>query len=262
VGVAGEIYLGGAGVSRGYLNRADLTSEKFIRDIYGGGEGRLYRTGDLGRWLPDGNIEFLGRIDDQVKIRGYRIELGEIESVLQQSGLVRQAVIVARDDERGNKRLVGYVVPEGSFDREGMMGYLQGQLPDYMIPALWLSMESIPLTSNGKVDKRKLPAVDAGELLSGQYVAPRNQTESVLAEIWQDLLGVDRVGIHDNFFELGGDSIKSIQLISQIKKKFKIKISVKQLFQAKHIIALADYIEVLSIDVNSSNGELYTIIEL
>jgi acyl carrier protein len=142
------------------------------------------------------------------------------------------------------------------------MGYLQGQLPDYMIPALWLSMESIPLTSNGKVDKRKLPAVDAGELLSGQYVAPRNQTESVLAEIWQDLLGVDRVGIHDNFFELGGDSIKSIQLISQIKKKFKIKISVKQLFQAKHIIALADYIEVLSIDVNSSNGELYTIIEL
>jgi amino acid adenylation domain-containing protein len=262
VGVPGEIYLGGAGVSRGYLNRAELTSEKFIVDQYGAGGGRLYRTGDLGRWLPDGNIEFLGRIDDQVKIRGYRIELGEIESVLQQSGLVRQAVVVARDDDRGNKRLVGYIVAEGIFDRDGLMVYLQGQLPDYMIPALWLSMESIPLTSNGKVDKRKLPAVDAGELVSGRYVAPRNQTESVLAEIWQDLLGVARVGIHDNFFELGGDSIKSIQLISQIKKKFKTKISVKQLFQAKYIIALADYIEVLSIDVNSSNSELFTIIEL
>ncbi|WP_147206425.1 non-ribosomal peptide synthetase, partial [Segetibacter aerophilus] len=203
VGVPGELYIGGVQVAQGYLNKPELTAEKFIADRFSNKEGaRLYKTGDLARWLPDGNIEYMGRIDDQVKVRGYRIELGEIESILQQSGLVSKGVVLAREDSNGHKRLVGYVVSsETKFDKQAMMTYLHKHLPEYMVPALWVELESMPVTPNGKVDKRALPEPDASELSGKEYVAPQTETEKKLATIWQQLLGVEKVGIHDNFFE-------------------------------------------------------------
>ncbi|HVI47207.1 MAG TPA: amino acid adenylation domain-containing protein, partial [Chitinophaga sp.] len=219
VGVPGELCISGAGLAAGYLNRDTLTAEKFVRnhfcDEWG---GRMYRSGDLARRLPDGNIEYLGRIDDQVKIRGYRIELGEIENVLQQSDLVKQAVVLARDNAGGNRHLVAYVVPSGIFNKEQVMDYLKSRLPEYMVPALWLALDSLPLTSNGKVDRKKLPEVNAGALSDNGYEPPRNATEQSLAEIWQELLRVERIGIYDNFFELGGDSIITIQVVSRSKR--------------------------------------------
>jgi non-ribosomal peptide synthase protein (TIGR01720 family) len=170
------------------------------------------------RWLPGGDIEFLGRIDSQVKIRGYRIELGEIESVLMQSGLVRQAVVLANEDSQGTKRLVSYVVPEKSFDRQATISYLSGKLPDYMVPALWVELESLPLTPNGKIDRKALPDPDASGLLTNEYIAPRTGLEEKLVLIWQELLGVKQVGINDNFFELGGDSILTIQVVSRVRR--------------------------------------------
>jgi amino acid adenylation domain-containing protein len=162
VGVTGELHIGGAGLARGYLNLPELTAEKFIQNTLSKEAGaRLYKTGDLGRWLADGNIEYMGRIDDQVKIRGYRIELGEIESVLLQSGLVKQAVVIARQEANGNKQLVGYVVTEGTFDKQAIIENLETKLPGYMVPALWVQLESLPLTSNGKIDKKALPEADA-----------------------------------------------------------------------------------------------------
>ncbi|RQO73975.1 hypothetical protein DBR43_00780 [Pedobacter sp. KBW06] len=217
IGVSGEIYLGGAGLSRGYLNRPELTAERFVAHPFIKSE-RLYRSGDLGRWLPDGTIDFLGRIDDQVKIRGYRIELGEIENVLEQSGLLKQVVVLAKADAQGNKRLIAYVVPVHEFDRELLISYLKDKLPAYMVPALWVALEEMPLTQNGKTDKNALP--EPGDVLvsSSAYIPPRNPTEQVLTAIWQDLLGIAQVGIYDNFFELGGDSIITIQVVSRAKR--------------------------------------------
>ncbi|UCJ04803.1 amino acid adenylation domain-containing protein [Chitinophaga pendula] len=215
LGVPGELYIGGAGVARGYLNRPELTAERFVSNPYG--DGRLYRTGDLGRWLPDGNIEYIGRIDDQVKIRGYRIELGEIESALYQSGLVHQGVVVARSTTHGHQQLVGYVIPEGSFDREGIHSYLRSKLPDYMVPGILVEMSIFPLTLNGKIDRKSLPSPQE-DIAERAYEAPRTATEQLLAGIWEELLGVPRVGIHDNFFELGGDSIITIQVVSRARR--------------------------------------------
>jgi amino acid adenylation domain-containing protein/non-ribosomal peptide synthase protein (TIGR01720 family) len=218
LGGVGEIHVGGIQVARGYLNLPDLTAEKFIKDPFSKEEGaRLYKTGDIGRWLADGNIEYLGRKDDQVKIRGYRIELGEIESVLVQSGLVKQAVVLAREDKEGHKRLVGYIVAEGLFDKQAITTYLQDKLPEYMVPALWVELESLPLTPNGKIDRKALPDADSS-LLTKQYVAPRNELEAKLAMIWQEVLGIDQVGTEDNFFELGGDSIITIQVVSRARR--------------------------------------------
>ncbi|MEO7535571.1 MAG: non-ribosomal peptide synthase/polyketide synthase, partial [Ferruginibacter sp.] len=219
IGVPGEICLGGDGLARGYLNQPELTAEKFVKNPFSKEAGtRMYRTGDIGKWLPDGNIEYLGRRDEQVKIRGYRIELGEIETVLLQSGLVSQAVVLVKEDKQGHKRLVGYIVAIGSFDKQAILNYLQGKLPDYMVPALWVELKSLPLTPNGKIDKRSLPEPDASELLSNEYVAPRNELEVQLANIWKQLLDVEQVGIHDNFFELGGDSIITIQVVSRARR--------------------------------------------
>ena len=243
IGVAGELYVGGAGVARGYLNRRELTSEKFIGDIFSEEPGsRLYVTGDLGRWLADGNIEYLGRVDDQVKIRGYRIELGEIETVLLQSGLVNQAVVLAREDNTGNKRLVGYIVSEGMFDKALLTSYLDGRLPAYMIPALWVELYSMPLTANGKINKQALPEPDAGELLSNDYVAPSNEMEEKIAAIWKELLHVDRVGIFDNFFELGGHSLLAMRLVSSIRYQLGIELAIKKLFVHPTIAALAAHV--------------------
>ncbi|RBL90698.1 non-ribosomal peptide synthetase [Chitinophaga flava] len=218
VGVAGELCVSGSQLARGYLGQPELTAKKFVPHPFLAGE-RLYRTGDLARWMPDGNIEFLGRKDDQVKIRGHRIELGEIENVLLQSGLADQAVVTATPDSRGNKQLVAYIVPVGTFDETTLDEYLKDHLPAYMVPAWYVEMTVMPLTANGKIDRRALPEprIEA-QTSSQEYVAPRNATEIALVAIWQELLGKNNIGIHDNFFRLGGDSIISIQLVSRARR--------------------------------------------
>ncbi|WP_297823662.1 non-ribosomal peptide synthetase [Segetibacter sp.] len=216
IGVVGEIYVGGDGLSRGYLNNEALTSEKFITARFDNAT-RLYKTGDLGKWLANGNIEYLGRKDDQVKIRGYRIELGEIENVIMQSGLVKQCAVVVGEKD-GHKRLVGYIVAGGVFHKEALDAYLKSSLPNYMIPVIWVDLESIPLTSNGKLDRKALPEIDLSDSLAGQYIAPASELESKVAEIWQQLLRIERVGVEDNFFELGGDSILTIQVVGRLRR--------------------------------------------
>ena len=231
IGVAGKLYIAGAGVARGYLNRPELTVEKFISNPFGNEPGSImYNTGDLARWLPDGNVEYLGRIDEQVKIRGYRIELGEIENVLQEFEAVRQAVVLAKEDKEGNKRLVGFVVPQGLFDRDAIQTYLRKKVPDYMVPALWVQLESIPLTSNGKVDRKALPDPDAGALMSNEYEAPGNEMEFQIAALWKEIQKVERAGVNDNFFELGGHSLNAIQLTSRLHKLLNIKTDIGTIF--------------------------------
>ena len=221
IGVAGEIHIGGAGVARGYLNRPDLTAEKFIADPYSREAGaRMYKTGDLGRYLADGNIEYLGRNDHQVKIRGFRIELGEIEARLGRHPQVKEAVVVAREDQPGDKRLVAYLtVKEGEevvIDR--LRAHAQSGLPEYMVPSAFVILERLPLTPNGKLDRKALPAPDGDSYVRRSYEAPQGEVEEALAEMWCDLLKVERVGRQDNFFELGGHSLMAVQVISRVPK--------------------------------------------
>ena len=221
IGGIGEIHIGGIQVARGYLNMPDLTAEKFVEDNFNFNKesgSRMYKTGDLGRWLPDGNIEYIGRKDNQVKINGNRIELGEIENVLLQSNLVNQSVVCAISNSDGNKHLVGYVVVKDVFDKEAVISYLQSRLPEYMVPYLWHQLESMPLTQNGKIDRKALPQPDARESLNNEYVPPHNDLEEKLSAVWQELLHVERVGIHDNFFELGGDSIITMQVVGRVQR--------------------------------------------
>ncbi|HZH63392.1 MAG TPA: amino acid adenylation domain-containing protein, partial [Flavisolibacter sp.] len=219
VGVPGELYIGGEGVSLGYLNRPELTREKFIQDPFHPG-GRLYRTGDLGHWLPNGNIEYLGRMDNQVKIRGYRIEPGEIEDVLLQSELVSQAIVLVKEDEGGHKHLVGYIVSKAAsqFNKEAVIAFLMNRLPEYMVPMQWVALESLPLNANGKVDKGALPNADLSANLSQAFVAPGTETEQALADIWKERLHLDQVGVHDNFFELGGHSLIIVQILDRVRR--------------------------------------------
>ena len=263
IGVPGEIYIGGAGLSRGYLNRPELTKEKFVSDPFSKEKGaRLYRTGDLGRWLADGNIEYWGRTDDQVKIRGYRIELGEIESVLGQSEQVSQAIVAVRADKQGNKQLVGYVVPEGEYDRNNIQAYLKQQLPDYMIPAHLVAMESFPLTANGKIDRKALPDPELPDM-AVEYVAPRNETEQALARIWQELLGIERVGVYDNFFELGGHSLLAMRVVSYIERDLSVTIPINMLFQFASIGDLSKYLEIQNIgDLQERNADIFKVIDV
>lgn len=240
VGVSGELYIGGVQVAQGYMNQPQQTAEKFIADIFSNDpDARLYKTGDLARLLPDGNIEYLGRMDDQVKIRGFRIELGEVESCLQECACIRQAVVMAKEDNNGNKRLIGYVVPEGTFDKEAIIAYAKSKLPEYMVPSLWVQMESLPVTRNGKIDKKALPNPDASELIGNAFVAPGNKTEQQLADIWSNLLGVEKVGVHDNFFELGGHSLLATRIVSAIRKEMKVELPIKELFLHPTIAGLA-----------------------
>lgn len=214
VGVAGELYIGGTGVARGYLGQPELTAERFTENRFG--EGRLYRTGDLVRWREDGNLEFVGRRDEQVKIRGYRIELGEIEECLRTQAGVKDAVVAVLEGEAGQKRLVGYVVGAvGGLSFPDVEAALRRELPEYMVPGAWVKLERVPLTPNGKVDRRSLPTPDVEERL---YEAPSSGVEAELCRIWEQVLGVERVGIHDNFFELGGDSILSIRVVAQARE--------------------------------------------
>ena len=241
--VTGEICIGGQGLARGYLHLPELTEEKFIQNPLSSKDGeRIYKTGDLGCWLPDGNIEYLGRKDDQVKIRGYRIELDEIVSVLQQSGLMRQAVVLARENKDGGKQLVGYGVPDGAFDREALIIYLKSKLPEYMVPTLWVELQSLPLTPNGKIDKKALPDFDPGEVLNENYVVPRNETERIMAEIWEEVLEVEKVGMNNNFFELGGHSLMILKLASRVRK-LGLQIEVKDFFKYQTIEEQSNFLK-------------------
>lgn len=241
LGVTGEIYIGGDGLARGYLNREDLTRERFIRDPWIDGE-RIYRTGDLGRWLPDGNIEFIGRSDQQVKIRGFRIELGEIESWLLKHHQIKEAIVVANEDGDHFKYLCAYFVARGEPAIVQLKEYLAGKLPDYMIPAYMIQLEKIPVTPNGKVDRKALLLPDTTVNSNKGYAAPENELENQLARILQEVLGIEKVGRYDNFFELGGHSLKAIILVSKIYQVFKITMPVSQIFKTPQIKEMAEYI--------------------
>ncbi len=232
VGVAGELYLAGAGIARGYLERAALTAERFVPNPFD--EGRLYRTGDLVRRLPDGNLEYLGRIDHQVKVRGYRIELGEIESVLCSDASVRDAVVVARDG-----LLVAYVVPGDGFDASTARTRIGTQLPDYMVPSAFVTLDAMPLTANGKLDRNALPPPARDAFARHEYIEPRTAEERQLAAIWQDLLATPRVGPHDNFFSLGGHSLLAIRLVVEMERAFAVKVSLRDVFVDSTLAGLA-----------------------
>jgi amino acid adenylation domain-containing protein/non-ribosomal peptide synthase protein (TIGR01720 family) len=244
IGVKGSLCIGGDGLARGYLNQPELTDERFIPDPFiGNGDNRLYQTGDLARWDPDGEIGYLGRSDDQIKIRGRRIELGEVENVLAECPAVSRGAVLAAADASGDQRLIGYVVPEGKFDREEIRRFLQSRLPDYMIPTVMVELQDIPLTSNGKINKKALPAVEAGDVRSTRYTAPGTETEKKLAAIWEGLLGIERVGAADNFFELGGNSLLTTRLVAAIKRDFNLLLPMRLLFEVNTIAGLARYLE-------------------
>jgi amino acid adenylation domain-containing protein len=231
IGIPGEICISGEGLSRGYLNRDDLTVAKFIENPFADLAGsRIYRSGDLGRWLANGTIEYLGRIDDQVKIRGYRIELGEIEAIVIQSGMVKSAIVLAKDRGEESKQLIGYLVVNDQFQQQALLAHLRTKLPEYMIPAIWVQLENLPLTSNGKINKKALPDPDTGLTSSAGYVAARNELEAGLVEIWKAILHLNLVGIYDNFFEIGGHSLLVIRLVSAIKRKLNVEPTINDIF--------------------------------
>jgi amino acid adenylation domain-containing protein/non-ribosomal peptide synthase protein (TIGR01720 family) len=250
VGVPGELYIAGVSLARGYLNRPDLTAEKFIPNPFsppsgGAAGGRMYKSGDLARYLPDGSIEYLDRIDSQVKIRGFRIELGEIEAALAALPEVREVVVLAREDVPGDKRLVAYLVPKAGCnlpETAALRSKLAQSLPEYMIPAHFLSLGQLSLTLNDKIDRKALPAPDMTRSEVG-YVAPRTLVEEQLAHIWADVLKLDRVGIHDNFFELGGHSLLATQVISRLRAAFQTELAFRTLFESSTVEALAQKIE-------------------
>jgi len=241
IGVPGELYIGGDSVARGYLNQPELTAERFIRNPFSNRESRLYKTGDLARYLPDGNIEFLGRRDRQVKIHGFRIELAEVESVLGQHPAIRASVVLAREDEPDRKRLVAYIVLHQQLEISvsDLRHFLKQQLPEYAIPTAFVQLKALPLTANGKVDWQALPVPDnTRPELSGQFVAPRTPAEKIIAGIWAEVLELERVGIYDNFFEIGGDSILSIQIATRINQSG-LQVTPKQLFEQPTVAGLA-----------------------
>jgi amino acid adenylation domain-containing protein len=240
IGVSGELMISGVGLSRGYINKDELTAEKFIRHPFKEGE-RLYRTGDIARWLPDGNIEFLGRKDDQVKIRGFRIELGEIENTLLKHENIKESVVLARED-KADKYLCAYIVCGKEFNQKEIRNYLLGLLPDYMIPSYFVEMDSIPLTISGKVNRKALPEPEI--IVGSDFVAPRNEIEEKLVEIWSEVLGVEKkkISVTSNFFELGGNSLRAQRLISIIFREVEVKIPLMEMFKIPTIVQLANLI--------------------
>ncbi|SEB35185.1 amino acid adenylation domain-containing protein [Tenacibaculum sp. MAR_2009_124] len=262
-GVIGELCIGGAGVARGYLNREKLTNERFVSNPFSNEDNsRLYKSGDLGRWLPDGSIEYVGRKDHQVKIRGYRIELGEIESALLAIDTINQCCILAKEDATGTNQLIGYIVVEGALDKEFLQEELKESLPDYMVPTIWIALDAMPLTSNGKLDRKSLPDPDGSMFSTREYVAPRTEIEEQLVAIWQELLGLEKVGVYDNFFELGGHSLLATRLISIVNKELDIKIEIVDIFEFDCIEQLANYIGVISLNKIEDEDEYVTTISL
>jgi len=286
VGVRGEIYIGGAGLARGYVNRAGMTAERFVPNPFSARGGkRLYRTGDVGRYREDGNIEYIGRKDEQVKIRGYRIELGEIEARLKEHGLVKEAVVVAREageDGGGEKRLVAYVVmvktkkgeEENSIAEGGRSGgkleaaelsttlrtYLAKWLPEYMVPTAIVSLERIPLTANGKVDRKALPAPEGEAYAQGSYEPPQGEMEEILANLWQELLGVERVGRLDNFFELGGHSLLGVRMLSYLFSNLNVQIDISTLFNYPQLALFAKRVLIASIEQEFDSIEFQNLV--
>ena len=272
IGVSGEIHIAGDGVARGYLNRPELTAERFVRDPFSDDpDARMYRTGDLGRWRADGAIEYLGRNDFQVKIRGFRIELGEIEARLAELPAVREVVVVARasgqngedasgvsgnNDSTSDKRLVAYwVAREGLAEVdvptvEALREHLRAELPTYMVPSAFVKLDAMPLTPNGKVDRKALPVPDADALVTHAYEAPQGPVEEVLASIWQELLGVERVGRHDNFFDLGGHSLLAVQLLARIRHDLGRDVTLKSLFEAPTVAEVANGLQFSPKDIH------------
>ncbi|ARU62801.1 hypothetical protein CBW65_18855 [Tumebacillus avium] len=245
VGVPGELHIGGKSLARGYLNRPELTAEKFIPHPFPAEEGaRLYKTGDLACFREDGTIDFLGRIDDQVKLNGFRIELSEIEAVTAQHPSVRDAVVLVREDEPGLKRLVAYVTTDGrALTGRELKAYLRDLLPKYMVPSALVVLDALPLTVNGKLDKKALPAPDLALLADEEYIAPRNGVEELTAEIFGSLLGLGQVGIHDDFFDLGGNSLSAAQVVSRLRNAFGVELSVRTLFEAPSVAQLAEKVQ-------------------
>ncbi|HEY2963826.1 MAG TPA: amino acid adenylation domain-containing protein [Pyrinomonadaceae bacterium] len=242
--VTGELYISGEGLARGYFNSPERTAERFIPGGLSGRPGaRLYRTGDLARYLPDGSISFIGRNDTQIKVRGHRIELGEIEAVLRQHEKVQEAVVVAREDRKGDVRLVGYLVThDGEVDVTEFRRALSERLPDYMVPSFLVTMDELPLTRNGKVDLAALPAPEAARRSRDEnYVAPRNEIEAAIARVWQEALSVERIGVNDNFFDAGGHSLLMVQVHNKLSEMFDKQISIVEMFAKPTISALAEY---------------------
>jgi len=248
-GVPGEIHIAGDGVTCGYLNLPELTAEKFILDPFSQKpNARMYKTGDMGSFLPDGRIEFLGRVDNQVKIRGFRIELSEIESVLARHPSVQDCVVQAREDVAGDKRLVGYVVPAAGFAIQvaDLRKWVQEHLPEYMVPVAWVEMARLPLSPNGKVDRKNLPAPEYNRPeLAGEYQGARTPAEEVMASIWGEVLRLDQVGVHDQFFELGGHSLLATQVVSRIRHAFQVELPLRALFEAPTVAGLTERVEQL-----------------
>jgi len=249
IGIPGELHIGGVGLARGYYNRPDLTNERFISNPFRNNpNARLYKTGDLVRYRSDGNIEFLGRTDHQVKIRGFRIELGEIESTLSQHPAIQKTLVIASEDLPGNKRLVAYVIPNGQPVDLGpeLRTYLKQTLPDYMVPSAFVMLDKFPLTPNGKIDRKALPAPDHTVTGFGQpFVPPSTLAEEVLAEIWAEVLNIEQVGIHDNFFDLGGHSLLAIRVVARLRDMMELDLSVRSLFEKPTIAELAAEVETM-----------------
>jgi amino acid adenylation domain-containing protein len=246
VGTTGELVIGGAGVARGYHDQPNMTAEQFTPDPFTGKEGsRVYRTGDVVRWRRNGELEFICRKDGQIKVRGYRVELGEVEAALEQHDSIKQSVVAVREGERGDGRLVGYLVPVGgqTLALNELREYLAGKLPHYMVPTAFVILDELPLTANGKIDHKALPLPDGSQLFGErEYVEPGNPTEQIIANIWAEVLGLDRVGANDNFFELGGHSLLATQVISRVRESFKIELPLRTLFESPEVRALAEKI--------------------
>ena len=226
IGVPGELCIGGVGIARGYLNRPELTAEKFVENPFG--EGRMYHTGDLARWLPDGNIEYLGRIDEQVKIRGFRVELGEIESRIREISDVKDCAVIARDDANGEKAVYAYIVSDNDINISDIRTRLGKALPEYMIPSYMMQIDEIPMTRNGKLDKRALPEIEAKT--GRDYVPPKNDMEKMICKSFCESLKLEQIGIKDSFFELGGNSLKAMDLLNRIEENTGYRIAMNEIF--------------------------------
>jgi acyl carrier protein len=241
VGVPGELCVGGMGLAAGYLNQPEQTAERFIAHPFSKNESaRLYRTGDLARFLPDGNVEFLGRIDQQVKIRGFRVEPAEVKAVLERHPMVKQAAIIPYDDKLGEKRLAAYLVTNKAIKTEDLRPYLVQHLPEYMVPSALIAVDDIPLTRNGKVDVRALPSPQQEQSKpQADFISPRSPDEEKLAGIWREVLKLDRISINDNFFELGGHSLLATQIIARIRSVFRVQLPLASFLEAPTIGELA-----------------------
>ena len=258
VGVVGELYIGGAGVARGYQKRPELTAERFVPDPFASGEGeRMYRTGDLARWLPGGEIEFLGRNDFQVKVRGHRIELGEIEERLREHEGIGEAVVVVREDD-GEKRLLAYYT-RGKEKKEERLGagqlraHLKARVPEYMVPSAYVELEAMPLTANGKIDRKALPVSEMESVQT--YEEPAGETEMALAAVWRELLNVEHVGRQDDFFSLGGHSLLAVRLITRVQQVLGVEIAIGDVFA--HAVSLHWQVELLTFNSNSSTSRTF-----